>query len=258
MATTICTVCGCKIIEGPTTSCPRCETPHHTDCWTYNAGCGVYACNPHTKAVIVAKPGAETPRRGYLGFALLAGVVGLCLRSLAPGVAPAALRPPPPVMAVAVAAPSDAAGQPWVGYQAPDFAIRDMQGRVQKLSEIRKGRVMVLSFWLARCADCMPHVPDWADLYKRYEENSEIVLVNVAAFATDPEPIREFCKQHGIGGRVLLDGSNQAVSAYQLSTITTFVIDSDGVIRSRDSQAGTAVEKIAPMIDKLVAARSHK
>ena len=251
MATTVCTVCGCKILEGPVTTCPRCETPHHQDCWGYNGGCGIFACNPATKAVVVPKVGPASARRGIPGIAILAAVIGLAARVFVPGHPP----PRPPVGESAKPLANDAASQPWVGYHAPDFAIRDMQGRVQKLSEIRKGRVMVLSFWLARCADCMPHVPAWAELYKKYEENSEVVLVNVAAFATDPEPIRDFCKQHGIGGRVLLDGANQAVSTYQLGTITTFVVDSDGVIRARESQAGTALDKIQPLIDRLVAAR---
>lgn len=251
MATTICTVCGCKILEGPTTACPRCETPHHQDCWSYNGGCGIFACNPNTKAVMVGKPAAPSSRRGYLGLALLAAMLGLYARGLTPTPVSVPLRPAPVQPAV-----QPGAEAPWVGYKAPDFAIRDLAGKVQKLSEIRKGRVMVLSFWLARCSDCMPHVPAWAGLYKKYEENSELVLVNVAAFATDPEPIRQFCREHGIGGRVLLDGANQAVSAYQLGTITTLVIDSDGVIRSRESQAGSAVEKIAPVIDALVAART--
>lgn len=254
MATTVCTVCGCKILEGPTTSCSRCDTPHHQDCWAYNGGCGIFACNPNTKAVLVAKP-APPARRGGVGVALAVAAIGLFGRFW---LGPAPVVPRTEVVETAVGSapynPNEKA-QPWVGYPAPDFAIRDMAGRVQKLSEIRKGRVMVLSFWLARCADCMPHVPAWTELYKKYEENSEVVLVNVAAFATDPEPIRDFCKQHGIGGRVLLDGANQAVSTYQLGTITTFVIDSDGVIRSRESQAGTALAKIQPVIDQLVAAR---
>lgn len=250
MATTICTVCGCKILEGPTTSCARCDTPHHQDCWSYNGGCGIFACNPNTKAVVIAKPAAPVARRGALGVALAMAAIGFIGRAFW------AVPAPEPVQVTVGSAPSRGE-QPWVGYHAPDFAIRDMKGQVQKLSEIRKGRVMVLSFWLARCADCMPHVPAWSELYKKYEENSDLVLVNVAAFATDPEPIREFCKQHGIGGRVLLDGANQAVSTYQLGTITTFVIDSDGVIQSRESQAGTAVEKIQPIIEKLVAARKR-
>lgn len=252
MATTICTVCGCKILDGPATSCPRCDTPHHTDCWDYNGGCGIFACNPNTKAVVVGKPGA-VPVRSRAGLLLAAGLlIGLVgaqsMRRPAPPVQPAQ----PPVQ-VAVPQVDVSRGEaPWVGYRAPDFAIRDMDGKVQRFSEIRKGRAAVLSFWLAHCPDCMPHVPAWAEVYKRYQEDDKLVLVNVAAFANDPAATKAFADQYGIKGRILMDGQNQAVPVYQLGTITTFVIDKDGVIRYREGQAGTNVERVAPVVERIL------
>lgn len=38
-----CPVCGESVGAAPT-PCPRCDTPHHFDCWEYNEGCGVYGC----------------------------------------------------------------------------------------------------------------------------------------------------------------------------------------------------------------------
>jgi len=40
-----CSCCGDVIgPDRPTTVCPHCETPHHTECWRYFGGCTVYAC----------------------------------------------------------------------------------------------------------------------------------------------------------------------------------------------------------------------
>lgn len=39
-----CPVCGEVVGPAPTT-CKICDTPHHFDCWEYNAGCGVYGCS---------------------------------------------------------------------------------------------------------------------------------------------------------------------------------------------------------------------
>lgn len=248
MATTICTVCGCKILEGSTVSCPRCDTPHHADCWDYNAGCGIFACNPNTKAVMIGKPGSPGTNSRLLML------VGIMVGLLAVQLARTNAKPPPPPPVPAVAAVQNSSGEaPWVGYKAPDFAIRDLDGKVQRFSEIRKGRTAVLSFWLAHCSDCMPHVPAWAEVYKRYKENDQIVLVNVAAFANDPAATKAFADQYGIGGRILMDGQNQAVPVYQLGTITTFVIDPDGVIRYREGQAGTNIERVAPVIERVLA-----
>jgi peroxiredoxin len=251
MATTICTVCGCKILEGPTVGCPRCDTPHHAECWDYNGGCGIFACNPNTKAVVVAKPGMapSTNSRAILLVGIAVGLLGMrAYQKFNP--------PTPPPVTVREVTTAVAPGQgeaPWVGYKAPDFAIRDLDGKVQKFSEIRKGRTAILSFWLAHCSDCMPHVPAWAEVYKRYKENDQLVLVNVAAFANDPASTKAFAQQYGIGGRILMDGQNQAVSTYQLGTITSFVIDRDGVIRYREGQAGTNIERVAPVVERVLA-----
>jgi hypothetical protein len=42
-ANSACPVCANPILDQGT-HCNRCETPHHPDCWTYNEGCGIYAC----------------------------------------------------------------------------------------------------------------------------------------------------------------------------------------------------------------------
>ncbi len=38
-----CPVCSTPVL-GPTARCHRCCTPHHGDCWSFNGGCGIYAC----------------------------------------------------------------------------------------------------------------------------------------------------------------------------------------------------------------------
>lgn len=44
-----CPVCG-DGVDGPRTDCPRCETPHHSECWNFNEGCALFGC----KAALVA------------------------------------------------------------------------------------------------------------------------------------------------------------------------------------------------------------
>lgn len=38
-----CLVCG-EPVEDDVMCCPRCDTPHHGECWDYNCGCAVYGC----------------------------------------------------------------------------------------------------------------------------------------------------------------------------------------------------------------------
>jgi len=40
-----CLVCNCEILEGDSIHCPRCDTPHHKDCWEYmGGGCARFGC----------------------------------------------------------------------------------------------------------------------------------------------------------------------------------------------------------------------
>lgn len=50
-----CPVCG-DDAEGPVTACPRCETPHHSECWSFNEGCALFGCKA---ALIVLEQEAE-------------------------------------------------------------------------------------------------------------------------------------------------------------------------------------------------------
>lgn len=38
-----CRVCG-DDLEGPQRRCALCDTPHHPECWEYNAGCSTFGC----------------------------------------------------------------------------------------------------------------------------------------------------------------------------------------------------------------------
>ena len=40
----ICPVCA-TAVKDEIASCPRCETPHHPDCWDYTGGCAVFGCD---------------------------------------------------------------------------------------------------------------------------------------------------------------------------------------------------------------------
>ena len=58
-----CSVCG-DSIDGPLQCCPRCETPHHPECWEYNEGCAVYGCK--AALLVVRDRAAATLAEGAL------------------------------------------------------------------------------------------------------------------------------------------------------------------------------------------------
>jgi peroxiredoxin len=56
-------------------------------------------------------------------------------------------------LAGALCFPLLAHSAPAIGAPAPDFALKDLSGRNQRLSELR-GEVVVLTFWASHCGPC--------------------------------------------------------------------------------------------------------
>jgi hypothetical protein len=63
-------VCSCPVeTTGP--RCLRCRAPHHGDCWRYNGGCGIYACQgalPQGAGLTRAERDEAASARGAAGF----------------------------------------------------------------------------------------------------------------------------------------------------------------------------------------------
>src|SRR5262245_24361556 len=56
-----------------------------------------------------------------------------------------------------------------IGQQAPDFSIKDEQGRVVKLSDLR-GKVVFLNIWGTWCQPCIAEMPEMETLFQRFKD----------------------------------------------------------------------------------------
>lgn len=53
-----CPVCGDVLAKSPR-RCPRCDTPHHPECWDYVPGCAVFGCSDASPPAILEWPWAH-------------------------------------------------------------------------------------------------------------------------------------------------------------------------------------------------------
>ncbi len=120
---------------------------------------------------------------------------------------------------------------PWVGKQAPEFTLTELNGKEVSLSDYR-GKVVVVAFWGVGCGGCRAEAPYLADLHKKYKDRDfEILGVHVWNPFESPDDVRKFVKTFDISYPVLLKGAEVCAVRYETEEIPRlFWIDRNGKI----------------------------
>ena len=123
--------------------------------------------------------------------------------------------------------------------KAPNFNLADLDGNILNFSAY-EGQVVMLTFWGTWCGPCRQEIPDFIELYDRYN-NEGLEIVGVAIQSGSPENIKLFSEHYKINYPILTDiNGNESYKAFSdYGTIsgvgmravpTTFLIDRDGYI----------------------------
>ncbi|MBI5341866.1 MAG: TlpA family protein disulfide reductase [Deltaproteobacteria bacterium] len=92
-----------------------------------------------------------------------------------------------------------------VGTAAPDFSVKDSDGKPFRLSEEKGKKAFLLVFWSIFCEPCRAEMPVIQKMHEKYRESG----LNVVTIALDGEPlvgsIAGFIRQEGYTFRVLID-----------------------------------------------------
>ncbi len=114
--------------------------------------------------------------------------------------------------------------------QAPDFALKTLDGQIVKLSDF-KGKPVLLNFWATWCEACKKEFPAMQRLYSQLKgDGFEIIAVSVDRRNRDR--IEEFVKTYGIDFPILLDPQQKARRGYFIRGLpTSYLIDSAGDLR---------------------------
>ena len=131
-----------------------------------------------------------------------------------------------------------------VGDPAPDWTLRDPEGRAHTLAEYR-GRVVVLDFWATWCALCSKVMPRMEKLHRKYRGQG-VAVFGVSSFETG-DPVAVMKKKNCTYG-LLLKGEEIA-PAYGVETLPVVcVIGPDG--RVVYSHAGADHKDLDDVIEK--------
>lgn len=132
-----------------------------------------------------------------------------------------------------------------VGNSYADFAQRDINGKLRKLSEFN-GKVVLLEFWGSWCGPCRKQNPELVKIYNEFKEKG-FEIFGVGA-ETKKEEWLDAVKTDGLTWTNVTDykgDKNKAALIYGVSYYpTNFLIDKNGVIVARDLKGDKLREKL--------------
>ena len=110
---------------------------------------------------------------------------------------------------------------------APDFTLKDADGKPVKLSDYR-GKVVLLNFWATWCGPCKIEIPWFMDFEQTYKDKNFAVL-GVSLDEDGWESVKPYIEQKKINYRVMI-GTEQVAQMYgEVDSLpTTFMIDREG------------------------------
>jgi len=112
---------------------------------------------------------------------------------------------------------------------APDFELKDLNGKSVRLSDYR-GKAVVLNFWATWCPPCKHEIPWFIDLQNKYGSQG-LQIIGVSMDEGGVETVAPFARQMGINYAVLL-GNSKVGDLYGgvRGLPTTFYIGRDGKV----------------------------
>ena len=119
------------------------------------------------------------------------------------------------------------AAQP--GALAPDFTLKDLDGKTVRLSDFR-GKVVLLNVW-SFCTPCKVEKPIIQQAYQKYKDKGfEVVAVEMGHSA---EEVKQFIAGMDLTFTIVLNPDTSLARLYRVrGEPTSFFIDRQGVIRA--------------------------
>ena len=135
---------------------------------------------------------------------------------------------------------------------APQFALKDLNGRTVRLSDYR-GKVVVINFWATWCPPCRAEMPDLVRLQRQYGRQG-LQIIGITYPPEKKERVRRFARSLKVNYPIVLGTSETKARFSSEETLPlTVVVNRDGKVT--DIISGILLreefdEKIKPLLTK--------
>jgi peroxiredoxin len=138
-----------------------------------------------------------------------------------------------------------------IGEAAPALSGKLLTGQAFDLAQMR-GKVVLVNFYSSYCSFCAYEIGNLENFYeKHHDEGFEVIVVGVDNLE-DRHRVERMLGIYGLPG-VMTDELEHTGFERKYPTPTAFVIDRDGVLRSRTRGAKTPsyyAENVLPLLQK--------
>ena len=144
-----------------------------------------------------------------------------------------------------------------IGDKAPDIAMRDPEGNIRKLSDL-KGKVVLIDFWASWCRPCRMENPNVVRTFNAYKDmafkNGDGFTVFSVSLDQNKAAWINGIKKDGLVWKNhvsdLQGWRNAAAGLYGVNSIpATYLIDGDGIVIKRNLR-GQALENTLAKLKK--------
>lgn len=112
---------------------------------------------------------------------------------------------------------------------AADFALRDIDGKVVRLSDYR-GKVVLLDFWATWCGPCKIEIPWFIELERKHKDKG-FAVIGISMDEEGWDVVKPFLSRMNVNYRVVIGNDSTAQAYGGIEALpTTFLIDRDGKI----------------------------
>jgi peroxiredoxin len=128
---------------------------------------------------------------------------------------------------------------------APDFSLKDIQGKTFKLSS-QRGNPVVMFFGTTWCPACREEMPIYRDLYDKYAlRGLKFLYIDINE---STERVARFSKQNSFPYLVLVDGDGSVASNYNINGVPTLILlDKEGnIVHVSHQTSDLPVDKLFP------------
>jgi peroxiredoxin len=133
---------------------------------------------------------------------------------------------------------------------APDFELKDLEGKQVKLSDYR-GKLVFLNFWATWCPYCVEEMPDLDRANKKLAKEGKAVILAVDS-KESYQTVKDYVDKNNLSLPVLLDETGQVSAQYGVQGIPiTFIINPDGTFYNAISGA-TSEKTILNLAKKII------